>query len=114
MRPVILVLLVGCTLPLAGCVRTIAVSTVGGIVDEGFTAFTEETDLAFAEQALPANMKLLEVMLKNDPTNERLLRLASEAYCSYALAFLEDTDKRRARDFYERGRDYAFRILRQE
>ncbi len=114
MRPVIRLILVCCALLLTGCVRTIAVSTVGGIVDEGFSAFTDETDLAFAEQALPANVKLLEVMLKSDPTNERLLRLASEGYSSYALAFLEDTDRQRAREFYERGKGYAFRILRQD
>jgi tetratricopeptide (TPR) repeat protein len=97
-----------------GCIRTIAVSTVGGIVDDGFGAFTEESDLAFAEQALPGNIKLLEVMLKSDPTNSQMLRLASEGYISYALAFLEDTDKVRARDFYLRGRDFAFRILRED
>ncbi len=114
MRPAIVTVLVGCALLLTGCVRTIAVSTVGGIVDEGFSAFTEETDLAFAEQALPANMKLLEVMLKNDPTNERLLRLASEGYSSYALAFLEDADRQRAREFYDRGKSYALRILRRD
>ncbi len=114
MRTTIVALLVGCTLPLAGCIRSIAVSTVGGIVDEGFAAFTDETDLAFAEQALPANIKLLEVMLRNDPGNTRLLRLASEGYSSYALAFLEDSDKPRAREFYERGKNYALRILREE
>jgi tetratricopeptide (TPR) repeat protein len=59
-------------------------------------------------------MKLLEVMLKSDPSNERLLRLASEAYSSYALAYLEDTDQVRAREFYRRGRDYALRILRED
>jgi len=97
-----------------GCIRTIAVSTVGGIVDDGFEAFTEEPDLAFAEQALPANMKLLDVMLKSDPTNERMLRLASEAYSSYALAFLEDSNQVRAREFYRRGREYGLRILRED
>jgi hypothetical protein len=97
-----------------GCVRTIAISTVGGIVDDGFEAFTEEQDLAFAEQALPGNLKLLEVMLKSDPTNVRLLRLASQGYSSYALAFLEDRDPERARMFYLRGRDYALSILRQD
>ena len=56
---------------LPGCVQSLAVSTVGGIIDEGFGAFTEESDLTFAEQALPGNIKLLEVMLKNDPENRR-------------------------------------------
>lgn len=107
--PVLLVL----SVMFAGCVQSIAVSTVGGIVDEGFAAFTEEDDLEFAKQALPGNLKLLEVMLKSDPENERLLRLASEGYSSYALAFLEDESPGRARSFYLRGRDYGLRLLRE-
>jgi hypothetical protein len=114
MRMFIVALAVSCTLPLGGCVRTIAVSTVGGIVDDGFGAFTEESDLAFAEQALPANVKLLEVMLRSDTSNARLLRLLSEGYSSYALAYLEDTDRMRAQEFYRRGKEYAMRILRED
>jgi hypothetical protein len=112
MRPLVCALMM--LSAFSGCVKNIAVSTVGAIVDDGFEAFTEEQDLAFAEQALPGNIKLLDVMLKNDPENVRLLRLGSEGYSSYALAFLEDTDRARARDFYLRGRDYGFRILRQD
>jgi hypothetical protein len=95
-----------------GCVRTLAVSTVSGIADDGFGALTEESDLDFAQQALPGNIKLLEVMLRSDPENERLLRLCSLGYSSYALGFLEDTDRARAREFYRRGRDYGLRLLR--
>ncbi len=110
-------LLSSCTIALiflfSGCVQTIAVNTVGGISEQGFSAFTEEDDLDFAEKALPGNLKLLEVMLKNSPDNTRLLRLLSEGYNSYALGFLEDKDPDRAREFYLRGRDYGLRILRQ-
>jgi tetratricopeptide (TPR) repeat protein len=97
-----------------GCIQTIAVSTVGGMVDEGFTALTEERDLDFAEKALPGNIKLLEVMLKNKPDDVRLLTLTSQGYSSYALGFLEDSLQDRARDFYMRGRDFGMRILRQD
>ncbi|MEW6511353.1 MAG: TRAP transporter TatT component family protein [Bacteroidota bacterium] len=99
---------------LPGCLQQIAVSTVGGMVDEGFEAFTSESDLEFAEQALPGNLKLLDVMLKNSPDDERLLRLASEGYASYALAFLEGKDDERARAFYLRSRDYGLRIMRND
>jgi tetratricopeptide (TPR) repeat protein len=97
-----------------GCIQTIAVSTVGGIVDNGFAALTEERDLDFAEKALPGNIKLLEVMLKNKPDDIRLLTLTSQGYSSYALGFLEDSLQDRARDFYLRGRDFGMRILRQD
>jgi len=106
------------TIPLVlsftGCIQTIAVRSVGGIVEEGYDALTEESDLQFAEQALPGNLKLLEVMLKNDPENERLLKLCAEGYASYALGFVEDVDVERARVFYLRGRDYGLRILEQD
>jgi hypothetical protein len=98
----------------AGCIQTIAVSTVGNIAEEGFSAITEERDLEFAEKALPGNIKLLEVMLKSDPENEKLLTLISEGYSSYALAYLEDSVQDRARDFYARGRDYGLRMLRKD
>ena len=106
--------LVAAAILFSGCVRTIAVSTMGGIIDQGFSAFTEESDLDFAGKAFPGSLKLLEVMLKNDPSDPALLRLASEGYSSYALAFLEDTDPARAKEFYLRGRDYGMRILRQD
>lgn len=98
----------------AGCIQTLAVSTVGNIAYDGFSAITEEGDLQFAEKALPGNIKLLEVMLKSDPENKHLLTLVSQGYSSYALAYLEDSLQDRARDFYMRGRDYGLRMLRQD
>jgi hypothetical protein len=98
----------------SGCVQTIAVNTMGGIINTGFSAFMEESDLQYAEKALPGNLKLLEVMLKSAPDNQDFLKLASEGYSSYALGFLEDTEPERAREFYRRGRDYGFRMLKHE
>jgi tetratricopeptide (TPR) repeat protein len=102
------------TMVFSGCVQTIAISTIGNIVDEGFSGFTEESDLELAAQALPANLKLLEVMLKSDPDNKKILRLLSEGYSSYALGFVEDENPERAKVFYARARDYGIRILRQD
>ncbi len=98
----------------SGCIQGIAVSTVGSMVADGFTAITGESDLDFAEKALPGNIKLLEVMLQNDPDNTELLVLTSQGYSSYALAYLEDSLQDRAREFYVRGRDFGLRILRQD
>lgn len=98
----------------SGCIQRIAVNSVGGIVVEGFDALTEESDLEFAGQALPANLKLLEVMLKNSPDNERLLKLLAEGYASYALGWVEDVDVERARVFYLRARDFGMRAVQQD
>jgi len=98
----------------SGCVQQIAVSTIGDIVDQGFPSILEESDLEFAEQALPANLKLLEVMLRSDPENRQILLLLCEGYSSYALGFVEDQDAGRAKMFYLRGRGFGLRILRQD
>jgi hypothetical protein len=98
----------------SGCIQKIAVGSVGGIVADGFGALTEESDWEFAGQALPGNLKLLEVMLKNSPDNERLLTLLAEGYASYSLGWVEDVDVERARTFYLRARDYGMRVLQQD
>lgn len=97
---------------LTGCLRAIATDTVGSIVGTGFGAITSEGDLEFAGSALPANLKLLEVMLENEPRNEEILLLLSQGYSSYALGFVEDDDPARAREFYLRGARYGERALR--
>lgn len=97
----------------SGCIQTIATNTVGNIVYDGFPALAEEQDLDFAGRALPANLKLLEVMLRSNPDNRELLILLSQGYSSYALGFVEDVDPARARLFYQRAIDYATRLLRQ-
>ncbi|MBF8297270.1 MAG: transporter T-component [Bacteroidetes bacterium] len=113
MKP-LLALSLGALFFFTGCIQHIAVTTVGSIVNDGFDAFTEEQDLEFAAQALPSNLKLLEVMLKNEPENESLLRLLAEGYNSYALGFVEDTDPERAKIFYLRATDYALQLVRQD
>lgn len=108
------IVIIASALLFTGCIQAIAINTVGGIIDNGFEALTEEQDLDFAGKALPANLKLLEVMLKSDPDNERILLLLSQGYSSYALGFVEDTDPDRAKILYLRGRDFALRLLRKD
>ena len=101
------------SLSMQGCVQTIAIRTVGGIMEYGFEAFNEESDLDLAREGLSGNLKLLEALIKGDPDNEQLLLFAAQGYSAYALAFAEDDSVERARPIYLRARDYAFRILDQ-
>lgn len=100
-------------LVLQGCLQTIAIRTMSGIMDNGFDAYFRESDLEFAREGLAGNMKLLEAMIEGDKDNAHLLLLASEGYSAYALAFAEDDSVERARVFYLRGKDYGLRILKQ-
>ena len=98
---------------LQGCVQTLAIRTMGGIMDYGLEAFNEEGDLKLAEDALGSNLKLVEALIKGDPENQKLLLMASQGFSAYALAFAEDDSVERARMFYLRGRDYGLRVLTQ-
>jgi tetratricopeptide (TPR) repeat protein len=98
---------------LEGCVQTIAVRSMSGIMDFGFQAFNEESDLQIARESLGGNLKLLEALIKADPENEQFLIFASQGYNAYGLAFAEDDSIERARVFYLRAKDYGMRILKQ-
>jgi len=94
-----------------GCLQTIAIRSMGGILDNGFAAFNEESDVQLAHEALGSNLKLIEGLIKSDPDNRQFLLFAAQGYNAYALAFCEDDSVERARVFYLRGKDYGMRVL---
>jgi hypothetical protein len=96
---------------LEGCIQTIALRSMGGILDNGLASFNEESDLQLAHEALGSNLKLIEAMIKSDPENDQFLLFAAQGYNSYALAFCEDDSVERARVFYLRAKEYGMRVL---
>lgn len=99
-------------LALSGCsLKTMALRSTVDLLDDGVGALYEEPDPAFARESMPAQLKLAESLLRNDPGNEKLLKLCAEGFDGYAFLFLEDSQPQRAKEFYLRGRDYAFRAL---
>lgn len=81
------------------------------VLQNGMASIYEESDLQLAEQAIASDIKLIEGLLKSDPENEELLLMLARGYAGYALGFAEDRDKQRAREFYLRARNHAFKIL---
>jgi len=97
---------------LQGCSFTqLTISATSVIIEGGFKAMNQETDLQIASQAIPTDLKLLDGLILESPNNERLLLLGAQGYSSYALGFVEDSSKVRASLFYLRARDYGLRIL---
>jgi hypothetical protein len=83
-------LLVTMTMALAACSpTTVIVRQMTDLVDDGMIAFERDDDLDLIEKAIPANIKLLEVMLANSPDDCRLITLLSRFYGSYAFGFAE-------------------------
>jgi len=85
-----------------------SVSIMDGAVD----AMNRETDLTLAEAALPANIKLIEGLVAEDPGNPALLANASQGLYGYAFGFTELKDRKRADALYRRCTGYGFRALK--
>ncbi len=82
------------------------------IMDGATEAMNSETDLVLAEAAIPANIKLIEGLIVEDPENSALLATAAQGLYGYAFGFTELKDRSRAEALYQRGADYGFRALR--
>ena len=101
---------------LSGCaLNKITADRTAAMLTEASAAFNEEADLTFAREAMPANIKMMEGLAKASPENTTLLTMLAQSYCSYAFAFLEDSDVSgdfdRARALYRRGYEFGLRSL---
>ncbi len=93
-----------------GC-STLSIRMVTPMVQSQYVSINEETDPKLAEHAIPASLKMLEGLLRQDPENETLLKNLTEGFCGYVFSFVEDSDPDRASRLYLRGRGYAERLL---
>jgi tetratricopeptide (TPR) repeat protein len=71
----------------------------------------EECDAELARDSIPANLKLLEGLLKNDPHNQRILTTLSMGFAGYSLLFVEPYEPERASGLYLRAKAYGIRAL---
>ncbi len=77
------------------------------ILDSGLESMNRESDLQLAREAMPANLKLLEGMLIEDPHNSTLRLYAAEGFYGYSFGFIEAEDARRAKLLYRRCYTHA-------
>jgi tetratricopeptide (TPR) repeat protein len=110
MRFIFILLLI--TTLLSGCSsRRLAVQATLPLISSQIISMQEERDADLAEKAIPASLKMLEGLAKEDPENIWILQKLAEGFCGYAFSFLEDSEPDRASGLYLRGKDYAFRAL---
>jgi len=88
-----------------------AVNQFSTIIDDGMPAIFSEDDLNYAREAIPANLKLMEIMMETQKRDSLLLN-ASIGFCGYAFAFLEDENPSRASSFYLKGLNYSDELIR--
>jgi hypothetical protein len=103
--------------------RSMAIQEVTDIVQAGVPAFERDDDLELIQEAMPANIKLLEAMLESDPDNTKLLALLAQMYGSYTFGFIdplldqsdlkqEDLVRARVNRLFSRGVAYGEKALR--
>ena len=73
------------------------------MIEGGIDAMNEEPDLQLAEDSMPANISMLNGMIRLDPENVQLRVYAAQAYYGLSYGFNEDKDINRADRFYQRG-----------
>ncbi len=92
---------------------------------EGAEVFSSDEDPELIADALPFGLKMYESLLATLPEHEGLLMASAEGFVSYAQGFImlpaerldysEREEKKRmrsrAKKMFERGRDYALRLL---
>jgi len=105
-----------------GCsIKMLTIDATGMFMEDVVKAFFEEDDLKFAEESAPANLKLLDGLIRgSNYGNDGLLLKGCKLYGMYAMGFLEDSsadkDKneenlRRASGFYLKAKKYGMKIL---
>ena len=97
-------------LSLTGCVK-MALRFAPSFIPRLSQAFFEECDPALAKQSMPASLKLMEGLLKNDPDNRQILTSLCTAFTGYALLFVEEDDPESASSLYLRAREYGLKAL---
>ena len=95
---------------LAGCMQ-LALRVSPSLFPSFTTSIFEECDIELARNAIPAHLKLLEGLLKNDPENRQILTTLSMGFGGYSMLFVEADDPQRASTLYLRARDYGIRAL---
>ncbi|MGD0566213.1 MAG: TRAP transporter TatT component family protein [Candidatus Goldiibacteriota bacterium] len=122
-RAYLLLAMAAAALFFSGCsLKRTVINSTALFMDDVVDEFMAEPDAIFAEQAGPANLKLLDGLIKgSNYENESLLIKGCKLYGMYALAFFEDaaTDKKqdkenlaRASVFYKRAADYGMMALK--
>ena len=71
----------------------------------------EECDIELAGASIPANLKLMEGLLKNDPGNRGILSSLAMGFAGYTLLFVEEEEPERASELYLRARHYGLAAL---
>ena len=112
---------------LASCnLVKLAADQTADVLEVAAPANNMESDVQFAREAAPGQLKTVEGFLMASPENRKMLAILAQGYCEYAFGFLQDdvealvlagkTDEAtplvaRTTAFYQRCTAYGLRLL---
>lgn len=94
----------------SGCAK-LALRLSPSLVTDFKQAIFEECDPEMARSAVPAQIKILEGLLKSDPENPHILLTLCQGLSGFSMLFVEDEAPERASRLYRRARDFGIRAL---
>jgi hypothetical protein len=109
----------------AGCTpKKMGIGRMADALSSTAGTFSRDTDPEFVRQAAPSTLKMVEMLLDEEPSHEGLLMTACSGFAEYSYAFLQaDADggdpaaattrdlRARAASMYDRARGYCLRAL---
>jgi tetratricopeptide (TPR) repeat protein len=105
------IFLISLLVPFFGGCTSLALKMSSSLFPNIAASVFEECDPELAEGSIPANLKLMEGLLKNAPKNRDALLTLSMGFSGYSMLFVERDDPVRASALYLRARDYGIRAL---
>jgi hypothetical protein len=124
-RQAALVAVLACLCTTACSLRQAGISRMASALTETAGAYATDNDPEFVRLAAPSTLKMVEMLLEEQPRHDGLLTTACRGFTQYAYAFLQvDAEltppseaaqaaelRRRARLMYIRAADYCWRAL---
>jgi len=97
----------GCAIIRSGVGRAMA-----PMAEDLAASLQRQSDVELVREGAPAYLLLLDGLAQSGAPQPKMLLAAAEANTAYAMAFLDQTDRERARAFHARARDYGLVVLR--
>ena len=105
--------------------KQLGINRMAGALTDTASAYASDNDPEFVRVAAPSTLKMMEMLLDQQPTHEGLLLTACSGFTQYAYAFLQvDAElappadstraadlRARARAMYKRAQEYCWRAL---
>ncbi len=93
--------------------RRVAVGQMVPVIENATESARERTDLPLVAQALPANLLLVDGLIRTDPGNAELLAQSAFLNFGYALGFVEGDSLELASQYYATGLAHGLRALQE-